>query len=115
MNKNIGVKSLVFFAALILGVGLASGSRAAAQESDVSGAANPDQTSQSVPGGPGFDSLSGHAFVPASNAVNYSRGIASVYSTDSSETVFYAPVDILDGATINQLVLYYYDTSNDLS
>lgn len=115
MNKNIFVKRLVFVIAVILTATLVSGSRVTAHEAaGASGEANSVETVQAVEGGPGYVSISGAAFAPENNNVNYSRGSASVYSMDGGEAVFYAPVTIPDGATINQLVLYYYDTSTTL-
>jgi len=118
MNKNIGVKSIVFIVAVILTVALASGSRAAAQEGAVEGLiVNPNQTIQAVPGGPGFVSISGAAFVPSNSSTVYFHDSAWLYTTDVTETVFYAPVNFPDGAVINQVVVYYYDISGpaDLS
>jgi hypothetical protein len=117
MNKNIVVKSIVFVVAVILTAALISASGVAAQGGvGASGELEPVTTFDVVEGGPGFVSINGHAFVPESNDVMYSRGLTSVYSTDVDNTVFYAPVNLPDGATINQLVLYYYDTlGSDLS
>jgi hypothetical protein len=113
MNKNIVVKSLVFVVAVILTAALISGSGVAAQEGvGESGELEPVTTYGVVEGGPGFISIGGHNFVPESNNVEYSRGLTSVYSMDVVDTVFYAPVNLSNGATINQLVLYYFDNSD---
>jgi hypothetical protein len=63
-----------------------------------------------VPGGPGFVTVGSLAFRPG-NPNNIAYGYASnrLYNTGSSTAAFYAPVQLPQGATITQVVLYFVD------
>jgi hypothetical protein len=72
-----------------------------------------------VPGGPGFVILNGWDFKPQSPTFTwaYANSSTGLMNTTSGVEYFLAPVHLPQGATINQIVLYYYDDDsvNDMT
>lgn len=67
-----------------------------------------------IPGGPGFISIHPSAFQPKSSSSSYDFwgfgvGISELYNSASSKGYYLAPVDIPDHATINKMVVYFFD------
>jgi hypothetical protein len=69
-----------------------------------------------VPGGPGFVILSGFDFKPFYQTSNYSYTNALLQNPGSGMGIYIAPVHLPQGATVNQMVVYYLDNdgSNNL-
>ncbi len=64
---------------------------------------------EAVPGGPGYVSLSGLNFRPYIPSLSYSFSSGGIQNTGASLAYFIAPFQIPNGATINKMVVYYFD------
>jgi hypothetical protein len=63
-----------------------------------------------VPGGPGYVMIHASAFMPVSNSLAYSFiGPALATSTGSPSSIYQAPLNLPNGASIIKIVLYCYD------
>lgn len=71
-----------------------------------------------IPGGPGFVSIHPSAFQPKSSSSSYDffgaePGISELFNSGSGIGYYLTPVDIPDHATINKMVVYFFDQLND--
>jgi hypothetical protein len=70
-----------------------------------------------IPGGPGFISIHPSAFQPKNSSSSYdfypNDGLSELFNTGSNIGYYLAPVDIPDHATINKMVVYFFDQVND--
>ncbi len=75
---------------------------------------DPSAVEAPVPGGPGFFICPASQLQPKKNTMAYEFG-TGMYLTNKSavttDTTFYAPVHLPQGATIKKFTLYYYDNS----
>jgi hypothetical protein len=65
-----------------------------------------------VPGGPGYLMVHASAFIPGMSTTIYRLAGASLYNDTSPSALFYAPVSLPQGATINRFVLFYLDNND---
>lgn len=135
MIIKINLRSIVLLLALVL-VLMSTNAVAIAQEGtdpelgitpvptriNLEGGRQPIDLSRAEPravilGGPGFISIHPSAFQPRSSSSSYdfypSDGISELFNTGSSTGFYLAPVDIPDHATINKMVVYFFDQLND--
>ena len=69
---------------------------------------------QPVPGGPGYFIQPGSAFRPRVSTASFTIYGSTLVSINAP-VIYYAPVFLPHGATINKLVLYYSDTDATLN
>jgi hypothetical protein len=67
------------------------------------------QPAVAVAGGPGFVSLNGLEFKPFDPTSTYTYSGVSLQNTSAYAAWFMAPVHLPQGATVNQMVVYYLD------
>ncbi len=90
--------------------GIEGGTTSAGEVQTLQGAG----TNAAVPGGPGFIMLHPTAFVPMDSATEYQFGPGGVLLNSGSFNGYYvAAVNVPQGATINKVVLYYFDNASD--
>ena len=62
-----------------------------------------------VPGGPGYAIYHASAFLPTKSTITYNNFNSRLVNETAPFALFYAPVSLPHGATINKFILYYTD------
>ena len=72
----------------------------------------PQDEGDAVPGGPGFVILNGYDFKPYYATDTWQYDGAALFDPSTAFEYFIAPVHLSQGATINQMVVYFYDNES---
>ena len=73
----------------------------------------PDQSIQGgspVPGGPGFISVSTFGFKPQDPTMDLSYSTTRMFNDGVTSGLYFAPVNLPDGASLTHVLFFYYDT-----
>lgn len=115
MKEKLSQKRILILSILILMIAFASSSFVLAQDGGEEPTRQRDIETQMdtravEPGGPGFVSISPHAFQPWSQTTQWAYFVDELYNPDAVGSFYYAHVSLPHNAIINKVVAYFYDT-----
>ena len=117
MLTKFALRSTLIFCVIMLLSTLVVGSAVSAQENPLNPtilAAPPEQSIQGgspVPGGPGFISVSTFGFQPCYPTTNLAHNNTWMYNDSQTFGVYYAPVNLPQGATLTKVLFFYNDSA----